>query len=167
MNKKFINHLKISLVLVLCLIISGCTSTLLQNKNKKLTTQFIEKPASVYDHFDDILIPKELKVVDSETMLVSTPQYRSGIITLKGRVTKNSLHAFFMSNMVNDNWEPLSQIKSSITTIMIFKKPSRWAVIKIRSKEYKEYYTYVEIGVAPTINENDTIEAETTEIYSE
>ncbi|OQY00935.1 MAG: hypothetical protein B6I26_06630 [Desulfobacteraceae bacterium 4572_130] len=164
MNKKFIDNLKISLFLLLCLIISGCTSSIFQNQNQKLTTQFTEKPTSVYYPFDDILIPKELKTIDAETMFVSTPGYTSGIITLKGRVEKNSLYAFFMSNMLNDNWEDVSQIKSSITTIMIFKKPLRWAVIKIREKEY---YTYVEIGVAPTSNNDDNIETETTEIYSE
>ena len=94
------------------------------------------------------MLPKELTVVEDATVVVSTPGYTSGIITLKGRVEKASLYNFFSNNMLKDNWNIVSQIKSPGSTILIFQKTSRWAVITIRDKDF---YTYVEVGVAPTL----------------
>jgi hypothetical protein len=58
------------------------------------------------------------------------------------------LFNFFSNNMVKDNWRVVSKIKSPGTTIMVFAKISRCAVITIRDSQV---YTYVEIGVAPTM----------------
>lgn len=103
---------------------------------------------AVYYDFEDVLIPMELAVVNDKTVVVSTPGFTSGIITLKGRVERRSLLNFFNSNMQKDNWRPISQIKSPGTTIMVFQKTSRTAVITIRDEQI---YTYVEVGVAPTV----------------
>ena len=51
--------------------------------------------------------------------------------------------------LLKDNWNIVSQIKSPSSTIMIFQKAARWAVITIRAKDF---YTYVEVGVAPTLD---------------
>jgi len=50
--------------------------------------------------------------------------------------------------MQKDNWNVISQIKSPGTTIMVFQKLSRTAVITIRDEQIN---TYVEVGVAPTV----------------
>ena len=91
----------------------------------------------------------ELSIVKGRTVVVTTPGFTSGIITLKGRVERRSLFNFFNNNMQNDNWSVISQIKSPGTTIMVFQKASRTSVITIRDEQY---YTYVEVGVAPTIS---------------
>jgi hypothetical protein len=109
---------------------------------------------AVYYDFKDILIPKELKVVDGATFVVSTPNYTSGIITLKGRIESRSLFNFFTNNMNKDNWNMISNIKSPASTIMVFQKESRWAVITIREKDFS---TYVEVGVAPTLGKADPL----------
>ena len=110
-----------------------------------------KETTAIYHEFEDVLIPKALSVVENSTVVVSTPGYTSGILTLKGRVEKNSLFGFFNVNMIKDNWNMVSQIKSPASMIMIFQKQSRWAVITIREKTL---YTYVEIGVAPTVNKS-------------
>ena len=140
--------------------ISGCMgSTMMSRGNSSaVASQAAEqntivkkKPTAVYYDFDDILVPKELKIVNDATVLVSTPGYTSGIMTLRGRVEKRSLTAFFVNNMEKDNWIRVSQIKSPASTIMIFRKPLKWAVITIREKDF---FTYVEIGVSPTIDKS-------------
>jgi hypothetical protein len=73
--------------------------------------------------------------------------------TLKGRVDSSSLFNFFSNNMIKDNWSVVSKIKSPGTTIMVFEKTSRCAVITIRDAQV---YTYVEIGVAPTMGNTGT-----------
>ena len=107
-----------------------------------------KKPTAIYHDFEDILVPMELKVVKDRTVIVSAPGFRSGILSLKGMVDSNSLYNFFSNNMEKDNWQVVSKIKSPGTTIMVFQKTSRCAVITIRDSQIN---TYVEIGVAPTL----------------
>ncbi|WP_022668525.1 hypothetical protein [Desulfospira joergensenii] len=120
----------------------GASSEPPSSKSKKTT--------AVYYDFVDVLVPMELKIVKDRTMVVTTPGFRSGVLTLKGRVDSRSLFNFFNNNMQKDNWGIISQIKSPGTTIMVFNKPSRCAVITIRDEQIN---TYVEIGVAPTVGD--------------
>lgn len=106
------------------------------------------KPTALYHDFEDVLVPMELKVVRDRTVIVSTPGFRSGILTLRGMVESNSLFNFFSNHMEEDNWQVLSKIKSPGTTIMVFQKPDKCAVITIRDGQLN---TYVEIGVAPSL----------------
>ncbi|ACN15854.1 putative lipoprotein [Desulforapulum autotrophicum HRM2] len=136
--------------LLVSVAVTGCSNLNLGgNKNASNTTPTMTRETTaVYYDFKDVLIPKELKVLDGSTVVVSTPGYTSGIISLKGRIESRSLFNFFSNNMIKDNWNMISNIKSPASTIMIFQKESRWAVITIREKDFN---TYVEVGVAPTI----------------
>jgi len=107
------------------------------------------KPVAVYHDFEDVLVPKELAIVKDRTLIVLTPGFRSGILTLKGRVDSSSLYNFFSMSMEKDNWDVISSFKAPDTTIMVFQKATRCAVVSIREKQI---YTYVEISVAPTLN---------------
>ncbi|MDD4275293.1 MAG: hypothetical protein PHG14_16400, partial [Desulfobacter postgatei] len=110
----------------------------------------------VYHDFEDVLVPEGLTIIKNRTVVVSTPGFRSGLLTLKGRVEPNSLYQFFSMSMEKDNWTVLSRIKALETTIMVFQKATRCAVITIREEQI---YTYVEIGIAPIfrgVSENPT-----------
>ena len=63
-------------------------------------------------------------------------------------VESDSLFNFFSINMEKDNWQELSKIKSPGTTIMVYQKTNKCAVITIRDHQIN---TYVEIGVAPSL----------------
>ena len=142
--------------LVLAVAVAGCSGMNLggnKNSTDPAQTQAREATAVYYD-FKDILIPKELKVVVGSTVVVSTPNYTSGIITLKGRIESRSLFNFFTNNMSKDNWNMISNIKSPASTIMVFQKESRWAVITLREKDFN---TYVEVGVAPTVGKTGSL----------
>ncbi|MCP4116036.1 MAG: hypothetical protein GY737_11650 [Desulfobacteraceae bacterium] len=151
--------------LLISLSISGCADMNL-GQGKKTAESAVTKTrqtTAVYYDFDDVLCPKELQVIDDSTFVVSTPGYTSGIITLKGRVDKRSLVNFFTNNMAKDNWSMLSNIKSPGATIMIFQKASRWAVITIREKDFN---TYVEVGVAPTLENDKNMSAQETDLFN-
>lgn len=147
---------KLLIIIVLTVFVTGCTSWFnAQTSEDSAPVQpTTSETTAVYYDFEDVLIPKELKIVDDQTVVVSTPGFTSGIITLKGRVEKNSLFNFFSNNMQKDNWSIVSQIKSPGTTIMVFQKTSRCAVITIRDEQIN---TYVEIGVAPTVSTSTPI----------
>ncbi|MCG8683619.1 MAG: hypothetical protein MI892_02000 [Desulfobacterales bacterium] len=148
----------IFLVIICSLFITGCLFSSNSSKPQEESTQppvaseQIEeepkKPTAIYHDFEDVIVPMELSVVKDRTVIVSTPGFKSGILTLKGRVESNSLYNFFSVNMEKDNWQVISRIKSPETTIMVYQKTARCAVITIRDEQI---YTYVEIGVAPTM----------------
>lgn len=136
-------------------LVSGCTTmnNMFVTKNSKKTgtaTSAVRGASALYYDFDDVLVPRDMTVLNDSTVVVSTPGYTSGILTLRGRIEINSLFNFFNNNMQKDNWNIVSQIKSPASNIMIYHKASRWAVITLREKEF---YTYAEIGVAPAIAE--------------
>ena len=147
--------LKLGIIFLLAVGISGCfgvtgSATPEPPPPPEVTLEKPKKTTAVYHDFEDILVPMELKVNKNRTVVVSTPGYRSGILALKGRVDSSSLFNFFSNNMVKDNWSVVSKIKSPGTIIMVFAKTSRCAVITIRDTTV---YTYVEIGVAPTMGD--------------
>ncbi len=161
----FNGFLYISVVVVLALLISGCAGFDFNGSSQEQQASSAEdqgvksrKTTAVYYDFEDVLLPMELSVVKEKTVVISTPGFTSGIITLKGRVERRSLFNFFNNNMQKDNWTVLSQIKSPGTTIMVFQKTSRTAVITIRDEQI---YTYVEVGVAPTVNAEPTFSEST------
>lgn len=147
---------RICLAMGILLLISGCGGHLFsgrpENGNSAEPSSKSKKTTAVYYDFVDVLVPMELKIIRDKTLIVTTPGYRSGVLTLKGRVDSHSLFNFFNTNMQKDNWSIISQIKSPGTTIMVFNKPSRCAVITIRDEQIN---TYVEIGVAPTVANAD------------
>jgi hypothetical protein len=111
-----------------------------------------KKTTAVYYDFEDVLIPLELKIVQDKSMIVSTPGFTSGILMLRGRVERRSLINFFNNNMVKDNWAMVSQIASPNMAILVFEKSIKSAVISIKSEHI---YTYVEVGVAARINQDN------------
>ena len=113
-----------------------------------------KEDSPLYYDFGDVLIPKELKVEKKKSYIIRSPGFLTGILALKGDVERNSLIAFFQNNMAKDNWREISLFKSPRTsTIILFQKENRWCVISINEKDYN---TYVEIGVAPTVNEPES-----------
>jgi len=152
--KKMIKPVAVVFAALTALVfVSGCTFDEFNTQAKpapveKNAPEKVKKPTAMYLDFEDVIVPTELDVVKDRTVIVATPGFKSGILTLRGRVDSSSLFNFFSNNMDKDNWEVLSKIKSPGTTIMVFKKTSRCAVITIRDESL---YTYVEIGVAPTL----------------
>lgn len=144
----------IIVVVLAVFFISGCLGSTFSNKPEKGQQSESQpksrKTTAVYYDFEDILIPLELSIVKSRTVVISAPGYTSGILTLKGRLERRSLFNFFSNNMQKDNWNVISQIKSPGATIMVFQKISKTAVITIREEQL---FTYVEIGVAPTVTD--------------
>jgi len=144
------------MVVLFSFTIGGCTA--LQSKKSsstpQMTAQKEKDTAPLYYDFGDVLLPRELKVDKKASYIVQSPGFLTGVLALKGNVERNSLIAFFESNMAKDNWREISVFKSPLTSsIMLFQKENRWCVISINEKDFN---TYVEIGVAPAINEPDS-----------
>ena len=148
---------RICLLIAVVCFASGCTTTG-TNQKKESPTATVQKTDSVavYYDFKDVLVPQELKIDEDATVIISTPGLTSGVLALRGRVEKNSLFNFFRTNMIKDNWNIVSQIKSPKITMLVFQKANRWAVVNIRENDI---FTYVEIGVAPTQDQTLSMES--------
>lgn len=143
----------IGMIAAFVFVFSGCS--VLKTKKSSPAPQIAvkkdNKAAPLYYDFGDVLIPRKLKVDKKSSYIVRSPGFLTGMLSLKGSVERNSLIAFFQNNMAKDNWREISLFRSPRTrTFMLFQKENRWCVISISEKALN---TYVEIGVAPVVNE--------------
>jgi len=140
----------IGIVIYLIFLIIGCSA--LPSEKSSLESHEAslrkDKTGPLYYDFEDVLIPRELKVDRKSSFIYTTSGFSAGVLVLKGRVELGSLISFFEKNMAKDNWRLVSSFKSS-RTIMLFQKQNRWCVINIT----ESISTRIEIWVAPTMNE--------------
>lgn len=139
-----------ALAMTVLLALGGCESAL-QNRDTDSAAATAAAPAAVgtYQEFDDVLIPKDLELVDKSSFVFETPQFKTGILTYKGKVDAVSLANFFEKELPKDNWKLRSKMKYN-RTIMVFEKPDRDCIINILDETFT---TYLEIMIAPR---NDT-----------
>ncbi len=127
--------------LVLVLAATGCAHF------EKLTGSGNSGPSSVYDQFEDILIPTDLKYEPKQSFIYETSGFKAGRAAYSGYVEIDSLVAFFSDAMVKDGWRLRSTFKSP-KIIILFEKQERVCIITV---EEKMVFTHVEIWVAPTV----------------
>ncbi|MCD4715396.1 MAG: hypothetical protein K8R45_01490 [Desulfobacterales bacterium] len=101
-------------------------------------------PDSYYD-FDDILVPKEMKLVPKLSLLFETPELKAGVIFFEGRVDPVSLFNFFMTNMPKDNWQLRSYFKYG-RYIIVFEKADKDCIVSINEKTLT---TELEMWITP------------------
>jgi hypothetical protein len=138
----------------IALFISSCATTDSNTSTGGTSQAAIQKDQGstpVYREFGDVLVPSEMDYVPDSSFVYSASGLAVGIMTLKGRVDTESLISFFQNNMPKDNWKMISIFKSP-KTILLFRKETRWSVIRITEETY---YTYAEIWLAPTAGNAD------------
>ena len=106
----------------------------------------------LYYEFEDVLIPRELKVDRDESFIYQASGISAGLLTLKARIELDSLITFFEKNMRKDNWRLIGSFKSG-RTMLLFQKDNRWCVINITESGF-DYNTRVEIWVAPSMRQS-------------
>ncbi|UCD77149.1 MAG: hypothetical protein JSW26_17180 [Desulfobacterales bacterium] len=104
-----------------------------------------EKNTPLYHDFEDVLVPRELKLNTKSSFVYQSSGITAGVLVFKSEVERNSLIRFFENNMAKDNWQSISSFKSP-RTLLLFRKEARWCVINITDNKWD---TMVEIWVAP------------------
>ena len=141
MRKTFI----IGMVFVLLAALAACATLSEKDTSEDADkSQKAESPGA-YQDFDDVLIPKEMKLNDKDSFVFETPQFKTGVLIYTGRVDHVSLANFFETSMVNDNWRLRSKMKYG-RTILVFEKPDRDCIINIIDQAFK---TTLEVYLAP------------------
>ena len=149
MGKLKTGWMVLGVMITVMLLTTGCSHFQRGDKNTEnmALAQQDSGPVPLYYDFGDVLIPSELKVDKKSSFVFRTANFSAGVISLKGRVDVASLLTFFTSNMQKDNWKEIASFKSPRSVIM-YEKANRYCVINISEKDF---YTYVEIWVAPTL----------------
>jgi hypothetical protein len=138
--------------LALLMIFSGC-ATMKERDGAESAESVQPAPDTgpLPSDFGDIRLPRSLKPIKDQTFFMRTGGFSAGVISLRGRVDSHSLLTFFESQMQRDNWRIVGFFKSS-RSLMMFYKENRWCVINITEKDF---FTYVEVWVAPTLHPMD------------
>ncbi|MCP4624844.1 MAG: hypothetical protein GY850_15165 [bacterium] len=103
------------------------------------------KNAPLYYDFEDVLIPRELKLNTKSSFVYRATGWTAGVLVFTSKVERTSLIQFFENNMAKDNWQSASSFKSP-RTLLLFQKENRWCVINITDNQWD---TLVEIWTAP------------------
>ncbi len=148
MKEKFNKSYYVFVVVAVALLFfaTGCGTSKIR---ETFSSPFVKEEESVpsYQDFSDILLPQELEIIKKSTFVYNTPAFTGGVVSLKGRVEVRSLLNFFVNNMSKDNWKMVTRITSP-KSMLLFQKPTRWAVINISETDFT---TYVDIWVAPNV----------------
>jgi hypothetical protein len=131
-------------IAALVLISSACSSTP-ETTDGSEARESDRKDAPLYYDFEDVLVPKDLKLNAKSSFVYQTSGLSAGVLVFSSKVERGSLVQFFENNMAKDNWQVVGSFKSP-RTLLLFEKDNRWCVINIADNSWQ---TLVEIWVAP------------------
>lgn len=134
----------LGIFLALVFLGAACSSTPKTTDGSE-ARQAEQKEAPLYYDFEDVLVPKDLKLNAKTSFVYQTSGLTAGVLIFSSKVERNSLIQFFENNMAKDNWQAVSSFKSP-RTLLLFEKDNRWCVINITDNSWD---TLVEIWVAP------------------
>lgn len=97
-----------------------------------------------YYDFDDVLVPKDLKMDPNDSFVFETPQFKTGILKFNGRVDSFSLVDFFNTNLTKDGWKKHSSYKAK-KSILVYEKQNKSCFISVLDESFSN--TRVEILV--------------------
>lgn len=137
--------LVLGILAVLMLLLSAACSSTSKTTDGTEAREKDAKTAPLYFDFEDVLVPRDLKLKTNSSFVYHTSGLTAGVLVFTSKIERNSLIQFFENNMAKDNWQAVSSFKSP-RTLLLFQKENRWCVINITDNNWD---TQVEIWVAP------------------
>ena len=137
------------LVVFLGLVWTACSTTVKERRGEQVKGEErgVSKYRARYYHFDDVLVPGELKYKQNKSFIYETPQFKTGVMIFsQWWFDAGSLIDFFTYNMEKDNWKLVNSFKGK-ESVFNFSKPDKICTIKITEKWYG--MTELEIRVGP------------------
>ena len=104
-----------------------------------------EKQYTTYYDFEDIPIPKEMKLIVDKTFLVEYANLKGGVMHFEGRVEPLSLFNFFYTGLQRNGWDLVGYFKYG-PYILLMDKPDKECVIRIEDGGWN---TRLEIWITP------------------
>jgi len=109
-----------SLLLGLVFILSGCAA---QRQGAKVSPPPKPRPVLKSTDFPDLVLPTGLEIIKEKTLVVKTATFVGGVITLRGRVTQESVVTFFEKQLLARGWKEVGSIRYK-NTLLAFRRPN-------------------------------------------
>ncbi len=106
-----------------------------------------QAPLGRYYDFDDIQVPRSLKLDKEKSILFRVDNFKCGVLVFSENLDAESLINFFVDSMTKDNWVLKSSFKYP-KTALFFAKKGKTCIIQI---EESAWTTTVSIWVAPSL----------------
>ncbi|MBF0318991.1 MAG: hypothetical protein HQL01_04195 [Nitrospirae bacterium] len=131
------------LFIIMCLFVitAGCAGSNLFKSDSEQAQQgnpTAPPPPPVPSHlslmgtdFEDVDVPEELKLVESESILMNTATFVGGSLVYSANVTIDSVVRFFKAQMQKKGWEFMASSFARNNAIIAYKKPNKNCVIHI------------------------------------
>ncbi len=130
-------------VLVGLAVVTGCSRLGWERKTPKEAPSVGEQAR--YYHFQDVLIPHELKLAMEKSFIYETTSVKAGRLVFSGRVEAYSLSNFFANNMEKDGWKLVNKFGFK-DVVLNFTKPNKTCTVNIYDRPIN---TIVEVWVGP------------------
>ncbi len=104
-----------------------------------------EKQYTTYYDFEDIPVPKEMKLITDKSFLVEYANLKGGIMHFEGRVEPLSLFNFFYVGLQKNGWNLVGYFKYG-PYILLMDKPDKECVVRIEDHGWN---TKLEIWITP------------------
>ncbi len=102
--------------------------------------------------FPDLPIPRELQIKEDESVIISSPGYQGGLITLKGRLSPTAVQNYFLDALPQKGWKFVSSLNAGKGLMAFSKDVNGQCLITYSRTTFG--YTKVEIWMAePMLSE--------------
>ena len=116
------------LVLSFAFVLPSCT---LMQENVKKEPPIEKKVNLAKFQFEDLPIPSDFKILNDDSFVYETDNYRTGIIKYRGKDSYKNVANFFKGELPKYNWNLINSIEYKNVAQLIFEKPNWITVIYI------------------------------------
>ena len=122
-----------SLTMIL-MVLAACQS-IDKGDTKKVEAQ---KRLPDVREFEDVLVPRDMTVDRDASFVYSGAGQPIGLLRMSGRVDAISLIRFFKTNLTNDGWQMVSELRAPQSFLM-YQKAKRMCVILIEDGTFQTF----------------------------
>ncbi len=137
------------ITLAMILMVFAACQSMDKGDTKKVEAQ---KRLPDVREFEDVLVPRDMLVDRDASFVYSGAGQPMGLLRMSGRVDATSLMRFFKTNMPNDGWQMVSELRAPQSFLM-YQKAKRMCVILIEDGTFQ---TFADIWVVPSNDSVDT-----------
>ncbi len=132
----------LALVTAFAFMLPGCT--LMQENVKK--DRAIEKKINLAKfQFEDLPIPNNFKIINDDSFVYETDNYRTGIIKYRGKDSYKNVANFFKGELPKYSWDLRNSIEYKNIAQLIFEKPN-WITVAYIEQDGSDVVITLTIG---------------------
>jgi hypothetical protein len=136
---------KIIVLAMLCAFVFLLPSCTLMQENVKKEPPIEKKINLAKFQFEDLPIPNNFKIINEDSFVYETDDYRTGIIKYRGHDNFKNVSNFFKGELPKYSWELKNSIEYQNVAQLIFEKPN-WIAVTYIEQDGSEVIITLTIG---------------------